>query len=100
MIQSIQREASVETLLNTLEAEHYVRGPLLATIVDELTAVECLEPAAEVARAILEGLESGQLREADFAPSVSALRNLVHRLSVSASRAPPAPAMPAAAPTG
>jgi len=56
MIQSIERASIVETLLNTLEAERYVRGPLLATIVDELSADAGLEIAAEAARAILQGL--------------------------------------------
>ena len=76
MIKSMQREIIVETLLNTLEAERYVRGPLLQTVVDELSCGAGLEIAAEGARAILRGLESGQLREADFAARVCALRAL------------------------
>ncbi len=81
MIQSIERATIVETLLNTLEAERYVRGPLLATIVDELSADAGLEIAAEAARAILQGLRSGGLPEAEFSTRVSALRDLVQALS-------------------
>jgi len=81
MIQSIERASIVETLLNTLEAERYVRGPLLATIVDELSADAGLEIAAEAARAILQGLRSGSLAEADFGARVGALRDLVTALS-------------------
>jgi hypothetical protein len=80
MIQSIHRASIVETLLNTLEAERYVRGPLLATIVDELSADAGLEVAAEAARAILQGLQSGALRESEFGARVSALRDLVQAL--------------------
>jgi hypothetical protein len=80
MIQSIERATIVETLLNTLEAERYVRGPLLATIVDELSADAALEIAAEAARAILEGLRSGCLAEKDFGARVRALRDLVQAL--------------------
>ncbi len=83
MIQSIERATIVETLLNTLEAERYVRGPLLETIADVLSADAALEVAAEAARAILEGLRSGRLVEADFTARVGALRDLVLALSSS-----------------
>ncbi len=78
MIQSMRPETIVETLINTLEAERYVRGPLLLTIVDELSCAKCFAPAAQAARAILESLESGQLAESEFASRVEALRQLVH----------------------
>ena len=81
MIHSIERATIVETLLNTLEAERYVRGPLLATIIDELSADAGLEIAAEAARAILHGLRSGGLSESEFGARVSALRDLVQALS-------------------
>ena len=81
MIQSIERATIVETLLNTLEAERYVRGPLLATIIDELSADAGLEIAAEAARAILQGLRTGKLPESDFTSRVGALRDLVQALS-------------------
>lgn len=78
VIQSLQRTAIVETLLNTLEAERYVRGPLLATIADELSAGgEGLEAAAGAARAILERWEAGQLAEPELAARIRALRPLV-----------------------
>ncbi len=81
---SPQRETLVETLLNTLKAERYVRGPLLLTIVDELCAGEGLEVAADAALEILQGLESGSLSELDFEPRIDALRQLVKapRMSV------------------
>jgi hypothetical protein len=84
MIQSIQRETIVETLLNTLEAERYVRGPLLATIIDELSKDSDLTMAAEAARSILAALRSGQLANepaSAFAVRVGALRQLVQGLS-------------------
>jgi hypothetical protein len=81
MIKSIERASIVETLLNTLEAERYVRAPLLATIVDELSADASLEIAAEAARAILHGLRGGVFSEAEFGDRVSALRDLVQALS-------------------
>jgi uncharacterized protein YqgC (DUF456 family) len=80
MSQSARRAPIVETLLNSLEAERYVRGPLLATVVDELVAARGLETAAEYARALLLGLESGQLEGAEFAARVASLRQLVRRL--------------------
>ncbi len=80
MIHSIARATIVETLINTLEAERYVRGPLLATIVDELSADAGLEIAAAAARAILDGLRSRGFSEAEFGDRVSALRDLVQAL--------------------
>lgn len=74
---SPHRETLVETLLNTLRVERYVRGPLLMTIVDELCASEGLELAADAALEILQGLESGQLSELEFQPRVDALARLV-----------------------
>lgn len=79
-MQSTQR-GLVETLLNTLEVERYVRGPLLATIADELSAAVGLDRAAEEARAILARLESGELGEAEFIARVTALRHMVHTLA-------------------
>ncbi len=83
----MHREAIVETLLNTLEAERYVRGPLLLTIVDELSLAAGLELAADAAHCIFEGLVSGQLREAEFVARVRALRELVRVLGATASAA-------------
>jgi len=78
VIPSLPRTSIVETLLNTLEAERYVRGPLLATIADELSAGgEGLEAAAGAARAILERWQAGQLAEPELAARIRALRPLV-----------------------
>jgi hypothetical protein len=78
VIQSIERSAIVETLLNTLEAERYVRGPLLATIADELSASgEGLAVAAGAARSLLERWQAGQLGESEFIARIRALRPLV-----------------------
>ena len=78
VIQSIERTAIVETLLNSLEAERYVRGPLLATVVDELSASgEELAMAAVTARGILQRWEAGQLDDPELTACVSALRPLV-----------------------
>lgn len=63
MIQGMHGETLVGTLLNTLEAERYARGPVLLAIVDELCADGGLEAAADSALAILEELEAGKLSE-------------------------------------
>ena len=81
MIQSIQRETIVEMLLNSLEAERYVRGPLLLNIVDELSGSEALAPAAEMARRLLSTMTAGALTESDFQRQLALLRGCVHRLT-------------------
>jgi hypothetical protein len=84
MTHSIQRETIVETLLNTLEVERYVRGALLATIIDELSKDEELAMAAEAARSILAALRAGKLEgepPSAFAIRVGALRQLVQGLT-------------------
>ena len=81
MNHSMPHVTLVETLLNTLEAERYTRAPLLLTIVDELSADDCLEPAAEEARAIVERLHAGAMLESEFKARVGALRRLVQTLS-------------------
>ena len=80
MIQSMQREAIVDTLLNTLEVERYVRAPLLLELVDELSGMSGLEPAADAARGILHDLQQGKTIERDFAARVDALRQLILEL--------------------
>jgi hypothetical protein len=77
MTQSIRREVIAETLLNTLEAERYVRGPLLLAVVDELSTSVRLARAAGEARAIFEAYAAGKLVESDFVPRIRALRQLV-----------------------
>jgi|GEM_PF-2830790 len=81
MIQTIHRETLVETLLNSLEAERYMRGPLLLTVADELSAPG-LEPAADVARALLARLEKSRMTDAEFRDAIRSLRQLVHSLAV------------------
>ena len=82
MIKSIRQGTIVETLLNSLEAERYVRGALLATIADELSASgDGLEMAADAARSILERWEAGELQENEFVARVRSLRNLVQTLN-------------------
>lgn len=70
----------IETLLNTLEAERYVRGPLLLTIADELKAAG-LVPAAHVAEALLLRVEDRSLTEREFASEVNTLRLVVRSLA-------------------
>jgi hypothetical protein len=81
MNHSMPHVTLVETLLNTLEAERYMRGPLLLTIVDELSADEGLELAADAAREIASGLQVGALGESEFKARIVALRHLVQALS-------------------
>ncbi len=77
MIHSIPRESIVETLLNSLEAERYVRGPLLRSVIDELSSMDRCTPAAEFARRVLESYEGGRVDDQDFVAHVKALRGLV-----------------------
>lgn len=78
VLQTLHRALIVETLLNTLEAERYTCGPLLATIADELSrAGEGLEVAAVAAHSILERWQAGELGEAELMADIRALRPLV-----------------------
>ena len=77
MIQSMQRETIVDTLLNTLEVERYVRSPLLLELVGELSGMPGLEPAAEAVRTLLEELAHGKPIEREFAARVDELRQLI-----------------------
>jgi hypothetical protein len=80
MIQSIQRGMIVEMLLNSLEAERYVRGPLLLNVVDELSASESFAPAADMARELLAAIESGPVTDAVFHAKLGELRECVRAL--------------------
>jgi hypothetical protein len=71
MIQSIPRDAIIDTLLNTLEAERYVRGPLLLEVIGELEAAKRAEAAA-AARTLLENVDDEK-----FPDSVRELRQIV-----------------------
>lgn len=81
MIQSIQRGTIVEMLLNSLEAERYVRGPLLLNVVDELSASESFAPAADLARDLLVAIESGPVSDAIFHTKLGELRECVRALA-------------------
>jgi hypothetical protein len=79
MIQSIERDVILDTLLNTLEAERYVRGPLLLSVLDELDATDRHFEAKELALSMLVSLETGRLRDDEFSGNVARLRALVER---------------------
>ncbi len=93
MIQTIQRGTIVEMLLNSLEAERYVRGPLLLTIVDELSATDTFAPAAEMARHLLATLDDGALGDDDFRRALHELRLRVQSLSCAGLAQAPAEAL-------
>ena len=60
-MRTIPRATILDTLINTLEAERYMRGPLLVEVIAELRANERLAEAAELAGAILASVETGLL---------------------------------------
>jgi hypothetical protein len=91
MITSIPRMTSIEMLLNTLEAERYVRGPLLLSLLDELSAAEGLAPAADVARAMLQRIEAGDVSEPELAREIARLRARIRALTEAAGLARRAP---------
>jgi hypothetical protein len=77
MIRSIRRQTLLETLINTLEAERYLRKPILVEVLDELDAAGDLVPAANHARKMLAGLQSGASSPAEFDGMLTELRSLV-----------------------
>ena len=72
----------IETLLNSLEAERYVHGPLLLTVADELKSAG-LTPAAHVAEALLLRVEQRRISDVEFADEVRTLRVIVRSLRAS-----------------
>jgi hypothetical protein len=74
MMQSM-RATIVEMLLNSLEAERYVRGPLLCNIVDELSATDSYAPAASLATDLLVTLQSGPMSDEVFRARIDELRS-------------------------
>lgn len=74
----LDREMLLDTLLNSLVAERYVRGALLQTIADELTSTARIA-AARTARLMMDAMESGEMLETEFSHQVEALRQLVHQ---------------------
>ena len=90
MIESIHRETIVEMLLNSLEAERYVRGPLLLEVVDELSGTERFKPACDMAKRMLGTLEAGVMSDAEFKSRLDELRICVRRSALArTSIAPP-----------
>jgi hypothetical protein len=81
MIQSLHVGTIVEMLLNSLEAERYVRGPLLCNVVDELSANASYAPAADLARALLEELERSPVPDVVFRAKLGELRECVRSLA-------------------
>ena len=79
MIQNIERETIVEMLLNTLEVERYVRGPLLQNVLDELSADPRLSAAADLARSLLDRLDG--VEAAEFHRTIREIRFLVREAS-------------------
>ncbi len=77
MIHTLHGASIIGTLLNSLEAERYMREPLLLTVVDELSADAELSLAADAARSILSRLQTGKLDPVEFAARITALRELV-----------------------
>jgi hypothetical protein len=73
MIASLEREVLVEQLLNSLEAERYARGALLATLADELVGLG-RQSVAAIAQAFLTKVQAGGIDDADFAATVRTLR--------------------------
>ena len=80
MIQSIHCGTIVEMLLNSLEAERYVRGPLLCNVVDELSMNESYAPAVDLARALLADIEKGPVADVVFQSRLRELRECVQSL--------------------
>lgn len=74
---TLPRHVLVDTLLEALEAERYVRVPLLLTVIDELSAEPPLAHAASDAVRLLGALERDELAASDFAREVGALRRVV-----------------------
>ena len=73
------RDTHVETLLNSLQAERYMRAALLMTIVDELDGDAALGVAAEAARAMLNDVAT--LSASDLEKRIDVLRHLVRTIA-------------------
>jgi hypothetical protein len=77
MMQTLERDVILDTLLNTLEVERYVRAPLLLSVLDELDATDRHAEAAALARQMLVALRSGRLRDDEFSGAIARLRALI-----------------------
>jgi len=76
-MRTIPRATILDTLINTLEAERYMRGPLLVEVIAELRANERLAEAAELAGSLLASVETGLLRDDEFSGKLAQLRAVV-----------------------
>lgn len=79
-MQNPERDSLVDTLLEALETERYVRAPLLLTVIDELSAMELVASAAVPAEELRVALEARAIDDAEFVRRVRALRGLVNDL--------------------
>lgn len=86
MIQSIERAAIVEGLLNSLESERHVRRALLLDVIDEIAACPLFEAAAGRARALLRRVDARDIADVEFAHQVATLRQEVRVASLPLSR--------------
>ena len=77
MIQSIRRETIALGLLNTLESERYVRGPLLAEVIDAIVQDERFGHAVRNAYALLDRVERRAINDAEFKHAVDELRYMI-----------------------
>ncbi len=79
MMHGIHRDSHVETLLNSLQAERYMRAALLMTIVDELDGDAALGAAAAAARAMLNDVAT--LSDSDLERRIDVVRQLVRTIA-------------------
>ena len=81
MAQCIERDAIIEPLLNSLEVERHMRGPLLVSVLAELSKFMELSPAFALASSMLRSFEEGALDDIAFRRQLDALRALVRTLT-------------------
>jgi hypothetical protein len=77
---TIPRTTLLDVLLNTLEAERYVRRPLLRDVI-ELLADEGFVSAAAVASDMLARMDAARLEGSAFALAMADLRGAVKKAS-------------------
>jgi hypothetical protein len=83
-MQNLERDTLIDTLLESLETERYLRLPLLLTVIDELSAIEVLASAVAPAETLRLALERRAIDDVQFARSVRELRFFVNELRESA----------------
>lgn len=74
MNDGIHGETLPLVLLNSLEAERYVRGALMLTLLDELSVRPGFEQAAALASRILARLEAGPIDDGELRRGLVELR--------------------------